>query len=161
MKKLSSPSYNDAIPYYIFVDFYKQNILAYDAFFPLNHCLHWSLRCFSMKILILSSVDHYWLPGTDLFSSLWTKGKHWWLPTERWKVKDQFTTAPRFHFSFHKKRFNRIMEGERSSDNSAKISYFLPQTNFANQITSLNLKTNFKQITSHCVAGAVSTHHHL
>ena len=40
------------------------------------------------------------------------------------------------------------MESERLSDNSAKISYFLPQINFANQITPLNLKTNFKQITS-------------
>ena len=39
------------------------------------------------------------------------------------------------------------MESERLSDNSAKISYFLPQINFANQITSLNLKTDFKQIT--------------
>ena len=36
--------------------------------------------------------------GTDQFSSLWTKGKQWWLPTN-WK-----------------------MENERSIDNSAKIS---------------------------------------
>ena len=29
MNKLSGPSYNDAIPFYIFVDFYKQNLFLY------------------------------------------------------------------------------------------------------------------------------------
>ena len=50
------------------------------------------------KIVVKIIVNIVVKIGKDLISSLWTKGKQWWLPTN-WK-----------------------MEGERSIDNSAKIS---------------------------------------